>query len=78
VAGDWEDKDREKRVVEDWDKLPVAFISAEGRAGVVKDKDCEKEVEEIKRKEWERSDPCWVEREPVVPLWRYWFKFRQR
>ena len=44
VAGDWEDRTREKGVVEVWDKLPVAFISEEGRAGVVRGKDCEKEV----------------------------------
>ena len=44
MAGDWEDGTREKRVFEGWDKLPVAFISEEGRSGFVRGKDCEREV----------------------------------
>ena len=74
MAGDWEDRSREKRVVAGWDKLPVAFISEEGRSGVVRGKDCEREVVG----DWE-EDVGEVESllgRKGSQSWRFWFSQR--
>ena len=74
MAGDWEDGSREKRVVVGWDKLPVAFISEEGRCGVVGGIDCEMEV----IGDWEEDvgEVGSLLGRKGSQSWRFWFSQR--